>query len=75
MGIGHANGPGAGDLLSVPGQHREGTPLSVEFTIHPLRDPAGELTGIAATLRDVTARLNEIRALRRQLAQRQDASD
>lgn len=58
------------DLLSVPGRRRDGTPLSVEFTIHPLTGPDGSLTGIAATLRDVTARFEELRALRKELARR-----
>ncbi len=64
---------GAGDLLSVPSRHRDGTRLSLEFTIHPLHDPAGGLLGIAATLRDVTARFEEIRDLRRKLAERNAA--
>jgi PAS domain S-box-containing protein len=60
---------GAGDLLSVPSQQRDGTRLSIEFTIHPLYGAAGDLRGIAATLRDVTARFAEMRALRRQAAE------
>lgn len=59
---------GADDLLSVPGRRRDGTPLSVEFTIHPVRDRDGALRGIAATLRDVTTRFNETRELRKELA-------
>jgi PAS domain S-box-containing protein len=58
---------GAGDLLAVPAQRKDGTRLSVEFTIVPLRDPAGRLVGMAAILRDVTQRFNEMKALKEQL--------
>lgn len=60
---------GEGDLLSVPAEGKGGRRLSVEFTIHPLVDPAGEMTGMAATLRDVTERFEQTRALRRELDQ------
>jgi PAS domain S-box-containing protein len=59
---------GEGDVLAVPARHRDGRQISVEFTILPLRDEAEALLGIAAFLRDVTARFEEIRALRRELA-------
>jgi PAS domain S-box-containing protein len=59
---------GEGDLLAVPARHKDGHQISAEFTILPLRDDAGALLGIAAFLRDVTARFEEIRALRRELA-------
>lgn len=59
---------GAGDLLSVPGQKKNGERVSLDFTIVPLRDAAGEMTGMAAILRDVTQRFNEIKALKDQVA-------
>ena len=59
---------GAGDLLAVPGLRKDGTRLSLEFTIVPLRDDAGRMEGMAAILRDVTARFEEMRALRREIA-------
>ena len=59
---------GEGDLLAVPARHKDGRQISVEFTILPLRDDSGALLGIAAFLRDVTARFEELRALRRELA-------
>jgi signal transduction histidine kinase len=43
---------------------KDGTPLSIEFTIVPLKDEAGAMAGMAAILRDVTARFEEMRALR-----------
>jgi PAS domain S-box-containing protein len=58
---------GHGDLLSVPALRKDGTRLSIEFTIVPLKDEAGAMTGMAAILRDVTARFEEMRALRQKL--------
>ena len=57
-----------GALLAVPALHKDGRQLSVEFTIQPFRDASGAMLGIAATMRDVTARFEETRALRRELA-------
>ncbi len=59
---------GEGDLLAVPARHKEGRQISVEFTILPFHDDAGAIIGIAAILRDVTARFEETRSLRRELA-------
>jgi PAS domain S-box-containing protein len=55
---------GHGDLLSVPAQRKDGARLSIEFTIVPLKNDAGVMTGMAAILRDVTTRFEELRALR-----------
>src|SRR5947209_13866730 len=55
---------GHGDVLSVPALRKDGTRLSIEFTIVPLKDEAGAMVGVIATLRDVTARFEELRALR-----------
>jgi PAS domain S-box-containing protein len=59
---------GDGQILSVPGVRKDGTRVSVEFTIVPFTDDAGRMIGIAAIMRDATARFEELRALRRQLA-------
>ncbi|WP_211261236.1 PAS domain-containing protein [Pseudonocardia acaciae] len=61
---------GAGDLLSVPGVRSDGERVSLEFTIVPLPDLEGGLSGVVAVLRDVTARFDELKALRRRLAER-----
>lgn len=61
---------GAGDLLSVPATRKDGTRISVEFTVVPFRGADGAIEGIAAVMRDVTARFNELRTLRRQLQER-----
>lgn len=59
---------GGGDLLAVPAIRKDGSRISVEFTIVPFHDETGAMAGIAATLRDVSARFEEMRALRRQAA-------
>ncbi len=59
---------GAGETLSVPALHASGRRISVEFTIMPLHDDQGAITGLASILRDVTPRFEELRTLRRQLA-------
>jgi len=61
---------GDGDMLGVPAVRADGSTISVEFVIHPVTDTQGQLLGVAATLRDVTARFEETRELRRQLAER-----
>jgi PAS domain S-box-containing protein len=62
-----------GDLLSVPSLRRDGTRISVEFTVIPLKDAEGRMAGMAAILRDVTTRFEEMRALRNRLAALQNA--
>ena len=59
---------GEGQLLSVPATRKDGARISVEFTIVPFADADGRMTGIAAIMRDVTARIEEVRALRKELA-------
>ena len=56
---------GAGDLLAVPAIRKDGSRLSTEFTIVPFKDDAGRMLGIAAIMRDVTKRFEEMRALRK----------
>jgi PAS domain S-box-containing protein len=61
---------GAGDLLSVPGVRKDGSRISIEFTVTPFRDTAGKMLGIAAMMRDVTKRFEEMKALRAEAARR-----
>jgi len=56
---------GGGDLLSVPALRKDGSRISVEFSIIPFKDAAGTITGMAAIMRDVTARFEEMKALRK----------
>jgi PAS domain S-box-containing protein len=60
---------GHGDVLAVPGIRKDGSRLSLEFTITALRDEHGRMDGMAAILRDVTARFEELRALKQKVAQ------
>jgi len=59
---------GAGDLLAVPAVRKDGQRISIEFTIVPFHDEAGGMLGIAAIMRDVTSRFEEIKALRKRIA-------
>jgi PAS domain S-box-containing protein len=59
---------GAGDLLALPGLRKDGARISLEFTIVPLRGADGRMQGLAAVLRDVTARFEELRELRKKVA-------
>jgi hypothetical protein len=52
----------------VPALTKAGSRISVEFTIAMLKDAKGSPTGTVAILRDVSRRFEEIRALKRQLA-------
>ena len=65
---------GDGQILSVPAVRKDGKRVSVEFTIVPFTDDAGQMIGIAAIMRDATARFEELRALRRRLALRSTAN-
>lgn len=59
------------EVLRVPAVHKDGRPLSIAFTVTLLQEPGaaagGPVTGIAAVVRDDTARWNEERALRARL--------
>ena len=56
------------ELLAVPAVRKDGERLSIEFTVTLLRSADGELTGIAAIVRDVTARWQREQELRKRLA-------
>ena len=59
---------GADSLLAVPAIRKDGSRVSVEFTILPFHGEAGRITGMAAIMRDVTTRFEELKALRKQVA-------
>jgi PAS domain S-box-containing protein len=59
---------GHGDVLAVPGVRKDGSRVSLEFTITPLRGEHGQMSGMAAILRDVTARFEELRGLKQKVA-------
>jgi PAS domain S-box-containing protein len=56
------------DLLAVPGIRKDGTRISLEFSIVLLRDEGGQPLGPAAILRDVTARWKKDKELKDRLA-------
>jgi len=58
----------AGRVLAVPAIRKDGESISVEFTIALLHEPTGTILGPAAIVRDVTARWEEERALKKRLA-------
>lgn len=66
---------GSGDVLAVPAITRDGRQISVEFTIILLRGQDHAIIGMVAILRDVTARFEETRRLRRELAGRGNDAD
>ena len=56
------------DLLAVPGIRKDGSRISLEFSIMLLRDEGGQPLGPAAILRDVTARWKKEKELKERLA-------
>jgi PAS domain S-box-containing protein len=68
---------GAGELLAVPALRKDGSTISIEFTIVMLRDGGGAVSGVAAIVRDVTARWQrekELRARMKELESRASAA-
>jgi PAS domain S-box-containing protein len=59
----------AADLLAVPGLRRDGTRISLEFTITLIKDEGGTVLGAAAILRDVTLRWQRDQELKKRLAE------
>ena len=54
-----------GDILSVPAQTKDGRRISVDFSVAMVSDDEGRPAGVAAIMRDVTQRFEEMKALRR----------
>ncbi len=57
------------EVLGVPAVRSDGSTISVEFTIVLLADSSGEPLGTAAIIRDVTARWQREKELKKQLAE------
>ncbi len=55
-------------LLAVPALKKDGSRLSVEFTMVLIRDTESRMMGTAAIIRDVSARWAKEQALKRRLA-------
>ncbi|MGD0950528.1 MAG: PAS domain S-box protein [Candidatus Binatia bacterium] len=56
------------EVLAVAAARRDGTRISIEFTIVVLRDESGKLLGVAATIRDVTTRWQQEKDQKQRLA-------
>lgn len=56
------------DLLAVPGIRKDGSRISLEFSIMLLMDEGGKPLGPAAILRDVTARWKKEKEMKERLA-------
>lgn len=56
------------ELLAVPASRRDGTRISIEFSIILPTDPDGQVLGAVAIVRDVTARREQEQALRKRIA-------
>lgn len=56
------------ELLAVPAMHQSGSRLSTEFSIVMLCDGAGKPLGVAAIMRDVTARHQKEKGLLERIA-------
>jgi PAS domain S-box-containing protein len=56
------------ELLAVPAIRKDEARISVEFSVALLRDPAREVLGVAAIVRDVTQRWTQQKELRQRLA-------
>jgi len=61
-------------LLAVPALHRDGRRLSIAFTVIPLHDGLGRMTGIASIIRDVTESWQKEQTLRKRLAELESCS-
>jgi len=57
-----------GAMLAVPALTKDSKRISIEFTIVPLKAASGEMQGIVAVMRDVTAKFEELRDLRKRIA-------
>ena len=56
------------ELLAVPGLRKDGVRISLEFTLALIRTLPGEVLGAAAFIRDVTARWEQEKAMKKSLA-------
>ncbi|HVO84923.1 MAG TPA: PAS domain S-box protein [Syntrophobacteria bacterium] len=57
------------EVLAVPALRRDGRRISIEFTILLLRQDGGDLIGTAAFIRDVTARWEKERELKKRFTE------
>src|SRR5262245_23545285 len=58
----------AGELLAVPAMRKDGSRISIEFSIVPFRDGENRMLGMGALLRDVSKHFEETKSLRKAVA-------
>ncbi|MBU3642173.1 PAS domain S-box protein [Polynucleobacter sp. Fuers-14] len=56
-------------LLKVPAKHKDGSTISIAFTVGMLFDASGKASGVAAIIRDESERFAEERALKKRLSE------
>ena len=59
-------------LLKVPAKHKDGSMLSIAFTVGMLFDENHKANGVVAIIRDETSRFAEERALKKRLSELED---
>jgi len=72
VGHGEPSRYSRGELLKVPALHKDGHRISIEFTLQILEEEGQRIA--VATIRDATEAFQEMRDLRRELAQMQAAA-
>jgi PAS domain S-box-containing protein len=60
----------AGETLSVPAQRKDGSRVSIAFTLLAIKGPDDAVVGLVAVMRDVTAQFEEMKRLRQQAGSR-----
>ena len=55
-------------LLKVPAKHKDGSMVSIAFTVGMLFDASGKANGVVAIIRDETERFAQERALKKRLS-------
>jgi PAS domain S-box-containing protein len=55
------------DLLSAPALRKDGTRISTEFSMVLVRDDSGEMLGVAAVIRDISARWQREKELKERI--------
>ncbi|MGH1571666.1 PAS domain-containing protein [Methylobacterium sp. P31] len=63
------------ETLRVPALHKNGSQLSIAFTVGMVRDASDRVTGIVAVIRDETARWAEEKRLRQRVAELEASSE
>lgn len=61
-------------LLAVPATHKSGRPLSIAFTVSMIFDAEKKTVGVAAVIRDDTARFSDERNLRKRILELESAN-